>query len=931
MRRTDEAFKNEVLRRYRVQKQNRRNYLLLALSPLVLAIVLGSLLFLPQLSKLLSLQSPAGPVVADSTPTLFDIGKLEIDKIELKLSGETSIRTVTDTKAIETLIDRMAKMETKVTHKPSKQERAPTIVYFSSSEYETLTMHLWKEQDYLRIDAQPKGSDETVTTWYRTFNLEQRILHKAVYAAAGVTLANTDHWDSILTDPIVRFSSQRSGIVTDPALIADLTELLQCLQLVPFPEGGIVPCIQNEQITLTLQFGKVITCRIYGSNHISIVYPAEGLKTEMSTFVCNDLAILLNLLEDFKQSEQPPSPSDLLFSYLDRPLQRIDFGRLIEPYEPYSCDQSIEIDSILKVISRLSLAHSNRTIPEENYDAVIQLCFTDATFIYLYLDYDGYIAAYFYTTPGDLSVQRISHYKADKNELIALGQHLNFITDGGFSEGGQYLRFENFLATAHPTEMTIDLFVRPSQSYSAPDSAIDTFMKALQNLDRLPERHLQGSSTSLPRYNRITLKQGSETLYICYYSPSRDFSDYYSLQLSVCFEDAIPDCVDFRILSKNMAAFDELLQLLVEGNAPPVTEPVDPSVTPPDPPKPPESEDFPTTLEECLKQTIKEVHVTIGVVGKTPTYTYTDQESIRALLSLIAEQELVPSASQDFPDFPDGLHLAYWINDQGKEMSYFTILFDSSGKFKCSVYDGQTYHTTVYNLPVDTIAALTEDAKPYYDPPPSEKTPLIKDLSDNAVLQAFLEAVGVTVHETHQNVPQEIKTILTDYSNPALPNNGLFSCDQAYTSPDEISLFALLYNYHNGHRLTDAERVALVQAGVHPDVVEHIECGTFTEEEVRKLLTDYLAYMPAFADDLHGALIKAGFVYLPETGRFYHFHGDTNATGPAENIRVYHTDRADTVIALYSYYTSPTALAVVAFRNTAGGYKVLGYTPLNPF
>lgn len=352
-------------------------------------------------------------------------------------------------------------------------------------------------------------------------------------------------------------------------------------------------------------------------------------------------------------------------------------------------------------------------------------------------------------------------------------------------------------------------------------------------------------------------------------------------------------------------------------------------VTPPDPPKPPESADLPTTLEECLKHTVKKVTVTIGTVGKTPTYTYTDKESIDTLLSLITEQKLVPSASQDFPDYPDGLHLQYWINDQGKEKSYFTILFDSSGKFECSVYDGKTYHETVYDLPVDTIAAITEAAKPYYDPPPSDQTPLIKDLSGNKTLQAFLEAVGVTVHETPQDVPQEIKTILTDYSYSS-PSIGLFACDQAYTSPDEISLYALLYNYHNGHYLTDGERVALVQAGVHPDAVENIDYGIFTKEEVRKLLADYLAYMPAFADDLHGALVKAGFVYLPETGRFYYFHGDTNTTGPAENIRVYHTDRADTVIALYSYYTSPTALAVVAFRNTADGYKVLGYTPLDP-
>lgn len=572
MRRTDEAFKKEVLRRYSVQKRNRRNYFFLALSPLVLALVLGSLLFLPQLSKLLSLPNPAGPVIADSTPTLFDIGKLEIDKIELKLSGETSARTVTDVNAIETLIDRMAKMETKVTHKPSKQERAPTIVHFFSSEYETLTMYLWKEQDYLRIDAQPKGSDETVTTWYRTFNLEQRILHKAVYAAAGEILPNTDHLEALLTEPIVMFSSKESGDITDPTVIAEVMEIILSLPLKP----AVDKCpdhIISGQMILTLQFGRTITFTFYSYNHASVRYKTDEGKTISQTFGFPDVAALLKVLENFKQPEQPPSPSDLLISYLDHPLQRIDFGRLIEPYEPYSCNQSIEIDSILKEIGKLSLAHSNRTIPEENYDDVIQLCFTDATFIYLYLDYDGYIAAYFYTAPGDLSVQRISYYNADKNELNALGHHLGFISDGGFAEDGQYLRFENFLAAAQPTEMTIDLFVRPSQSYSAPDSAIDTFMKALQNLDRLPERHLQGPSTSLHRYNRITLKQGSETLYICYYSPSRDFSDYYSLQLSVCFEDAIPDCVDYLIPAEDMSAFDELIQLLVEGQIPPNTAP----------------------------------------------------------------------------------------------------------------------------------------------------------------------------------------------------------------------------------------------------------------------------------------------------------------------------------------------------------------------
>ena len=47
MRRTDEAFKQEVLRRYGVQAKNRRNLRILALSPLIFCVFIAAVLWLP--------------------------------------------------------------------------------------------------------------------------------------------------------------------------------------------------------------------------------------------------------------------------------------------------------------------------------------------------------------------------------------------------------------------------------------------------------------------------------------------------------------------------------------------------------------------------------------------------------------------------------------------------------------------------------------------------------------------------------------------------------------------------------------------------------------------------------------------------------------------------------------------------------------------
>ena len=571
MRRTDEAFKAEVFRRYRVQKHNRRNYFLLALSPLVLAIVLGSLIFLPQLSELLNFnspfQSPDTPSVADNTPTLADVDKLKIDKIDFQLSGETSLRTVTDAKAIGTLIERMAKMETKVTQKPLRQERAPTIVRFSSAYYEELTMYLWKEQDYLRIDARLKGARETVTTWYQTFNLEQRILHKAVYTAAGEILPNTDHIEALLTEPIVMFSSKDSfsskgsGDITDPTVIAEVMEIVQSLQLKPQSSGGLADVVTGW-ITLTLQSGRTISFTFRGSL-LDVSYRTDEGKTISQTFYSDDLTTLLKVLENFKQPPSAPSDdpqhtlpnSNPLAQYIDRPVGTIYLTPLPgDPENSYACNRSKEINSILQQIGKLSLIPTGTQPPADDYDMVIQICFEDSTHIQLTLDDAGHMTAQFFTIPGE-GVQQIFYYKVSAYDLKFLIFHLNFIMEGGLAEGSQHLRIESLLSSPLPSGIGVLLADGTIHRYLAPDSTMYTIINALHALNKTPVSY---PDAQFKYTHQITISQSGKTLYV-FYNDTR---------LSICFAGSEQSQVYYHVGSDEMYYFIEFVRLVTEGKIP---------------------------------------------------------------------------------------------------------------------------------------------------------------------------------------------------------------------------------------------------------------------------------------------------------------------------------------------------------------------------
>ena len=197
---------------------------------------------------------------------------------------------------------------------------------------------------------------------------------------------------------------------------------------------------------------------------------------------------------------------------------------------------------------------------------------------------------------------------------------------------------------------------------------------------------------------------------------------------------------------------------------------------------------------------------------------------------------------------------------------------------------------------------------------------------DNAELQKLLSALGVTVKTDPQAVPDSIFTFLTDYRTNS-PARCFFTCDQVYFSPDELSLYSTLYTYQSKSSLTQAEKDALIKAGVSEMIIDHFDNGSFTREDVLQLLS-HMAYLPSFAEDLHGALIEAGFADLTETDRYYHFATDTNEIGPAYNIRLYNTSRADTVVVLFSDYTHPASMHAAAFRIVDGEYKLHSYTPL---
>lgn len=335
---------------------------------------------------------------------------------------------------------------------------------------------------------------------------------------------------------------------------------------------------------------------------------------------------------------------------------------------------------------------------------------------------------------------------------------------------------------------------------------------------------------------------------------------------------------------------------------------------------PPSPTTQPQTLEECLQQSIKKA--TVAPDCQSFSYTYTDPRDFDALIQLLADLKLTPSTEAKDPNHtPDGLRIEFWFRYTG---GYVTIICDSSGYMKCEIYSTESGYTYCwYDLSPDQLTALTETAKPYVDPEPDESVPTVEELLENSVFNQFLNDIGIEASIQSAELPESIKSWLFNY---AAPESGFFAGGQSFTSPNGVDLELLLYDYRGIDQspLSDSERQALINAGINPEVLNW-DFARFTLAEVRALLEDHLSYLPDYADDLHSELIKSA-IYLPETDCYYHFHTDTAGRICGINARMYPTNRADTVIVLFTdgFYG---ALQVAAFTVVNGEYRLLAYTP----
>lgn len=328
------------------------------------------------------------------------------------------------------------------------------------------------------------------------------------------------------------------------------------------------------------------------------------------------------------------------------------------------------------------------------------------------------------------------------------------------------------------------------------------------------------------------------------------------------------------------------------------------------------------TFRSFMKQSAASVELAPYSHFSLP-FQSTDTKVIAMVINEILSMNLIDQKEGFSADYYND---SPYVNIQFANGSWAILSYNTTGYVEYRLHDEKAGIDYIgrYHLPAAEVKAFAEFIDPYLNAEPADDAPRIEDLTDNATLQSFLASVGVTVKGAPVDAPLEIQRILNNYDNTA----HFFACELSYTSPDGVNLDYMLYDYYGSDRspLSDAERLALVKAGVHPEVIGHVEFSRYTLEEIRSILEDNLAYMPAFADNLHEELLKYT-VYVPETDCYYQFHSDSLGYIVGVNARMYHTDRADTVIVLFRDYFYG-GLQVAAFRIVDGVYKLYGYTAL---
>ncbi len=903
MRRTDEAFKKEVLRRYGVQAKNRRNLRILALSPLIFCVFIAGVLLLPTILGMFE-STPIADDPAETTtikeefketlPEDHPLAKYlnrPVEEVRCYGGEYYTWHTCTENEVAE-ILTRILELSISETDTPdfSSGQSMPRLS-FKFADTSTVQLFFDPSGSIQLLHYPGDGTLRTILGYYQIPADEMAEFISYLRMLGSQSEAPLLNFNNYLQTPAQEVVARGVQIQTG------IDRLQKALQELHYTE--------TEEFAFNMSNALEIQMTFSGADKLQLLFFPEGkvyvhIKNSYESWFANwyftipkeELSALTALIDQLIQDNAVDLASLIPSSEMISALKLQDTFNYTTAVTISDSSQIAEVLSTLQQIEALPIPYLE--LEASGY----MFSFTDSSGLTteLIFNYDGYTTVSWkqWHKTGLKGAAFFTISKDDAEAIVAYFQQLEekWISQMTPPAPETYL-LDSELATVS---------VRKGQN---------TYQNSVAHQKELLHTLRSALSGVAPIYDWIwsasdyTVRFEMQSIEVEIYV----YPESHRVIVNILYSEPLANVYCFPLETETMRDLETAIEDFIKGTLviPPETEePVAP----------------PTTLEECLQQTILKASVSKDVGEQFPTYNYTDKASVDALLSLIAEQNWLPTEELYTYSEIDGMQMEFYFPNR----SYLMLLFHSSGWVYCNIYDGKSYHRSYYQLPEEEAAIMTAKAMRYFDPPPSDETPLIRDIMDNTALQKLLSELGVTVQTDPQTVPDEIKAFLTDYRHNSLARC-FFTCDQVYFSPDELSLFSTLYNYHTGSSLTQAEKEALIRAGVHEEAVEHIECNNFTRADVTKLLSN-LAYTPSFAEDLHGALIDAGFVYLSETDRYYHLASDTNQTGPAYNIRLYRTDREDTVIVLYSYYTAPDSLSAAAFRIVDGEYKLYGYTPI---
>lgn len=908
MRRTDEAFKTEVFRRYGVQKRNRRNFFLLALSPLVMALVLGSLLFLPQLSKLLSI-SPAGTTATtkenEKTPNDPEIDTLSpIFQDCLKTPAQEIIAR---SAPLHSGADRLQKALQDLHYTEIDAFKTPSSAAMSIrikfSDSESLQLLFFHEG---RIIAYSSTPDQE---WY--FQISQEELSALEQLVDELIEENTVSLATLVmsSDAIteIRFMnpdfSQTTLSTSDPEEIQAFVKVLETIEIVPSesflqkPSGITLTFHYDSGASVEMIAGDFLWCKgIY-----SIAYDDVKLLSNCTT----------ELIFRHLPSLKAPAPESYLHNdYTAINVEQRDF------HSDATASRTVRINELSEFNTHLQTALKQASLITEKpplYSAAvywIEISREKSLCVRMIVDRGSNLLIVAIVQPEE--AQNVYYFTLPEDVREDLCTYLDSLFGGGAPPVTEpvdppappltnpvYPTLGNLCTEEHPTADHMRLFSEYLSSY---DSVFDsaTINEVMQMLHSL---QLTETSTT-PEY---VFNQRIVNLWFTGYDYYVILDDKDGWVRTFLYADDEVTLLEAKLYKGDPAEIAKITTYLANYNRNPWVDSLQLA--------------SPDTFRTFLKQPVTSVTLAPYVHFSLP-FESTDPKVITAVIEELLSMNLIDQKEGFSADYYDD---SSYVNIQFANGSRASLFFNTTGYVEYRLHDEKAGvdYAGRYHLSAAEVKSFEQFIDPYINAAPSGNTPLIEELSGNAALQSFLTGVGVSVKGSPEDAPLDIQRILSNYTNTAK----FFACELSYTSPDGIVLEYLLYDYEGIDQspLTDEEKLGLVKAGVHPESL-NFDCSRYTLAEIRSLLEDNLAYLPAFADNLHEELLKCT-TYVPETDCYYQLHTDSLGYVVGVNARMYRTDRTDTVIVLFSdYYYG--GLQVAAFRVVNGEYRIYGYTPI---